>query len=115
MDLPADGTLDRLIVAVSAVNPNTIVINSTGSPISMPWLPSVAAVIQAWFTGQEAGNSISDVVFGAVNPSGKLPVTFPRSIDVTPAYHNFPGDVTTQKVAYKEGIYIGYRHFDRKP
>jgi beta-glucosidase len=115
MDLPAHGSQDLLITAVAAVNRNTIVINSTGSPISMPWLSSVAAVIQAWFPGQEAGGSIADVVLGGVNPSGKLPVTFPRSLSDTPAYGNFPGNLETNIVNYAEGIYVGYRHYDRKP
>ena len=115
MGLPADSSLDRLIAATAAINPNTIVINSTGFPTSMPWIDSVAAVIQAWFPGQEAGNSIADVLLGAVNPSGKSLVTFPKSLKDTPAYSNLPGDLTTQKVTYAEGIYMGYRHFDRKP
>lgn len=55
------------------------------------------------------------MILGTVNPSGKLPVTFPKSLASTPAYHNFPGDIRTHKVSYEEGIYIGYRHFDRKP
>ncbi|KAH8601504.1 glycoside hydrolase superfamily [Bisporella sp. PMI_857] len=112
MSLPANGSLDRLISEVAAVNRNTIVINCTGSAISMPWIHSVPAIIQAWFPGQEAGNSIIDVLLGDKSPSGKLPVTFPKSLEVCPAYGNFPGDLEKNQVEYKEDIYIGYRYFD---
>lgn len=115
MNLPKDGSLDRLIFSVAEVNPKTIVVNSTGSPISMPWILDVAAVIQAWFPGQEAGHSIAEVVFGDAYPGGKLPVTFPRQLSDAPAYNNFPGDLKANHVEYKEGIYIGYRHYDKRP
>lgn len=115
MHLPASGSQDRLISALVAENPNIIVINSTGSPIAMPWLSDVPAIIQAWFGGQEAGNSIVDILFGAVNPSGKLPVSFPKTEEDSPSYGNFPGDQLTDQVTYKEGIKIGYRYFDCYP
>ncbi|KAL3450806.1 glycoside hydrolase superfamily [Aspergillus insuetus] len=115
MDLPRNGSLDRLIAASAKVNPKTIVVNSTGTPITMPWLGDVAAILQTWFPGQEAGHAISDVILGNVNPGGKLPVTFPKSITDSPSYGNFPGDLETLKVDYKEGVFVGYRHFDRKP
>jgi beta-glucosidase len=114
MVLPADGSQDRLISAVAAVNPNVIVVNSTGSPIEMPWLSEVSAVVQVWFGGQEAGNSIVDVLFGVANPSGKLPVSFPKSDKFSASYGNFPGDSNDQ-VYYKEGVKVGYRHFDDIP
>lgn len=81
----------------------------------MPWLAEVPAVIQSWFGGQEAGNSIVDVLFGAVNPSGKLPVSFPKTEADSPSYGNFPGDLETDQVVYQEGIRIGYRYFDAYP
>jgi beta-glucosidase len=115
MALPRDGSLDRLITAVAAKNPKTIVVNSTGSPITMPWLDHVSAVLQAWFPGQEAGYSIADVIFGSAFPGGKLPMTFPKALSDTPAFDSFPGDLKANFVEYKEGIYIGYRHYDRKP
>lgn len=114
MVLPADGSQDRLISAVAAVNPNVVVINSTGSPIEMPWLSEVSAVVQAWFGGQEAGNSMIDVLFGVANPSGKLPVSFPKAEEFGASYGNFPGDSKDQ-VYYKEGVKVGYRHFDDIP
>jgi beta-glucosidase len=115
MNLPANGSQDKLISAVAEINPNTIVVNSTGVPIAMPWLPKVKAVVQTWFPGQEAGNAIVDVLIGAVNPSGRLPVTFPRRLEDTPAYGNFPGDTDKLQVDYAEGSFIGYRHYDHFP
>ncbi|PVH68511.1 glycoside hydrolase family 3 protein [Cadophora sp. DSE1049] len=115
MNLPVNGSQDGLISAVAAVNPNTIVVNSTGVAIAMPWLSSVKAVIQSWFPGQEAGNSIADVIFGTVNPSGRLPISIPKTIEGTPAYGNFPGDMESLQVHYREDIYIGYRFFDKHP
>ncbi|KAK5658756.1 hypothetical protein OQA88_1566 [Cercophora sp. LCS_1] len=111
MDLPSDGSQDRLIQAVVKANPNTVVVNQSGSPVAMPWADEVPAIIQAWYQGQEAGNALTDVLFGLKNPSGKLPCTFPRRLEDTPAYHNWPGE--NLEVIYGEGLYIGYRHYDR--
>ncbi|KAL2847400.1 glycoside hydrolase superfamily [Aspergillus pseudodeflectus] len=113
--LPKDGSQDRLIEAVAAVNRNTIVVNCTGSPIDMPWASQVAAIVQAWFPGQEAGYSIADVLLGKVNPGGKLPTTLPKSLDDSAANSHFPGDVESRVVEYKEDIFVGYRHHDRFP
>ncbi|RFN44173.1 hypothetical protein FIE12Z_11565 [Fusarium flagelliforme] len=116
-NLPRKGTQDALVSTVALVNPNTIVVNSTGVPMAMPWLEHVPAVVQAWFPGQECGYSIADVLTGAVNPEGRLPVSFPRDIEDCPAFGNFPGEYVDGqlKVKYEEGIFIGYRHFDRLP
>lgn len=108
MDLP--GEQDALIAAVLAANPNTVVVNQSGSPITMPWLDDAHTLVQAWYQGQELGNSLWDVLTGAVSPCGKLPVTFPRRLQDTPCFHNFPGENDT--VMYGEGIYLGYRHYD---
>lgn len=75
MDLPSDGSQDRLIEAVVAANPRTVVVNQSGTPVGMPWVNKVPAIIQGWYQGQEAGNALADVLFGAANPSGKLPVS----------------------------------------
>jgi beta-glucosidase len=114
-DLPKNGSQNALVAAVAAVNPNTIVVNSTGVAVAMPWLENVSAVVQAWFSGQEAGNSIVDVLVGKINPEGRLPVTFPKSLEDTPAFGNFPGILSGHPpvVEYKEGVFVGYRHFDR--
>jgi beta-glucosidase len=81
----------------------------------MPWLHQVKVVIQSWFLGQECGNAIADVLTGAVNPEGHLPVSFPRFIEDAPAHDNFPGTYVDDqlRVNYTEGIFVGYRHYDR--
>lgn len=115
-NLPANGSQDRLIEAVSEVNPVVLVVNSTGTPVAMPWIHKVAAVLQCWFPGQEAGNCIADVLLGTVNPSGKLPVSFPKRIEDAPAHGNFPGVMSKgqRQVNYAEGIYVGYRYYDQQ-
>jgi len=106
MDL--DAAQVTLINSVAAVNANTIVVIVAGSQVGMDaWVDNVPAVLQAWYLGQEAGNAIADVVFGAVNPSGRLPMTFVRQWSDHPAFTNYPGGV------YTEGLYVGYRHFDK--
>lgn len=110
MELP--GQQDALIERVATANPRTIVVLNTGSPVAMPWLDKVASVVQAWFPGQECGNAIADVLFGAVNPSGRLAQTFPVRLEDTPAYLNFPGE--NGRVYYGEGLFVGYRYYDRK-
>ncbi|KAI8675710.1 Beta-glucosidase [Fusarium keratoplasticum] len=106
---------DAMVAAVAAANHRTIVVNSTGVPVAMPWVDKVAAVLQAWFPGQECGNAIADVLTGAVNPEGRLPVSFPRKIQDAPAHGNFPGTYVNGRleVDYAEGVFVGYRHYDR--
>ncbi|KAL8393391.1 hypothetical protein RB595_003240 [Gaeumannomyces hyphopodioides] len=111
MDLPSDGSQDRLIEAVLDANPRTVVVNQSGSPVTMPWADRVPTILQAWYQGQEAGNALADVLFGRKCPSGKLPCTFPRRLQDTPAYHNWPGE--NLEVVYGEGMYVGYRHYER--
>jgi beta-glucosidase len=111
MDLPAGQ--DELIEAVAAANKNTIVVIVAGSPVTMTkWIGRVPAVVQAWYGGQEAGHAIGDTLFGLQNPSGKLPVTFPKQWSDSPAYGNYPGEKL--HVTYAEGIYVGYRGFDKR-
>ena len=110
MDLP--GEQNQLIERVAAANPNTVVVLNAGSPLHMPWLDRVKAVVQMWYLGQESGNALADVLFGDVNPSGRLPTTFPKRIQDNPAYLNFPGE--NGKVYYGEGIFVGYRYYDEK-
>lgn len=102
-----------LIKAVCAVQPKTVVILNSGSAVTMgDWIDGPAAILQAWMMGQAGGGAIADVLFGVVNPSGKLTETFPHRLIDTPAHLNFPGDVKT--VRYGEGIFIGYRYYDAK-
>lgn len=104
-----------LITNTVKENPNTVVVLTGGSPISMiEWIDKVPAVVQAWYGGMESGRAIANIIFGDVNPSGKLPVTFPRMLSDSPAHASektYPGD---EKVFYNEGIFVGYRHFDTK-
>lgn len=102
---------NELIDAVSKANPRTVVVLNTGSAVTMPWLDEVAGVVEAWYPGQEAGNSIAALLFGDTNPSGKLPVTFPRSLADVPANtpEQWPG---TDHISYREGMNVGYRWYD---
>ncbi len=111
-DLELVGEQRALIEHVAAANKRTVVILNTGSPITMPWLDQVAAVVQAWYPGQECGHAIADVLFGDVNPSGKLPQTFPARLEDNPAYINYPGE--NGQVHYGEGIFVGYRYYEKK-
>jgi len=104
-----------LILEVVEQNPQTVVVLINGSPITMtPWLDKVPAVLEAWHPGMMGGNAIANILFGAVNPSGKLPITFPKTLKDSPAHassRSYPGN---DDVFYEEGIYVGYRHFDKK-
>jgi beta-glucosidase len=102
---------DVLVQQVVAANPHTIVVLNNGTPVEMPWVDQVPGLIEAWFPGQEAGNAIASILFGTVNPSGKLPTTLGAHREDYPDYGNFPG--VNGVVNYKEGIYVGYRHFDK--
>jgi beta-glucosidase len=110
LELPSDQ--NELIRQVAAVNDNTIVVLNTGSAVTMPWLDEVAAVLYAGYPGQEAGNAIADILFGDVNPSGKLTQTFPKRLEDTPSFLNFPGE--NDNVLYGERIFVGYRHYDTR-
>jgi beta-glucosidase len=105
---------NKLISAVAAGNPDTVVVLNTGSAVTMPWLSSVKAVVEAWYPGQEDGASIADILFGAVDPSGKLPVTFPVSLLQVPAYTRAQWPGKDHEVQYSEGLLVGYRWYDAK-
>ena len=110
MDL--SGRQNELIERVAAVNAKTIVVLQTGGPIAMPWLDKVAGVLEAWYPGQECGNAIADVLLGKTDPGGRLPQTFPGRIEDNPAFINYPGE--GGHVRYGEGIFIGYRYYEKK-
>ncbi len=105
---------NQLVESVSEVNPNTVVVLNTGSAVTMPWLHSVKAVIEAWYPGQMDGTSIADILFGRVDPSGKLPVTFPESLADVPASTPAQWPGVDRKVEYSEGLLVGYRWYDAK-
>jgi beta-glucosidase len=102
---------DELIKEIAKANRNTVVVLINGTPVDMSgWIDKVPAVIEAWYPGQEGGNAIADILFGTVNPSGKLPCTLPKKYEDIASSTNYPGK--NGKVHYEEGIFIGYRHFD---
>jgi beta-glucosidase len=105
---------DKLIEAVAEANPRTIVVLKTGSAVLMPWLEKVPVIVEAWYPGEEDGNVVADILFGAVNPSGKLPITFPKALNELPAStaEQYPG--ADGAVHYSEGLFVGYRHYDAK-
>lgn len=104
---------DDLILQVAAANPNTIVVLNSGASVdATKWIGKVRGLIQAWYPGQDGNNALADIIFGDVNPSGKLPMTFDRTWQDSAAYGNYPGN-ETKSVDYKEGIFVGYRHYDK--
>ncbi|MDO5394466.1 MAG: glycoside hydrolase family 3 C-terminal domain-containing protein [Bacteroidales bacterium] len=111
---------DAVIEALARANRNLVVVNVSGNAVAMPWVDKVPAVIQAWFLGSEAGNSIADVLFGKVNPSGRLPMTFPVALADNSAHAAgaYPGlkraDSNIVDLEYKEGILVGYRWHDTR-
>jgi beta-glucosidase len=113
-DLRLPSGQDELIERVAQANPRTVVVLISGGPVEMPWLGRVPAVVQAWYPGMEGGHALARVLFGDVNPSGKLPCTFPKRLADSPAHAlgAYPGKDGT--VRYLEGLLVGYRWFDTK-
>jgi len=111
MELP--GMQNELIEAVTKVNKNTVVVLNVGSPVRMPWIDEVPALVEAYYPGQEAGNAVAKVLLGEINPSGKLSITFPKKLENNPAYLN-SSYYGARKVIYGEGIFIGYRYYDQR-
>ncbi len=102
----------KLINSVAKANPKTIVVLFNGTPITMnEWIDNVPGLIDAFYPGQEGGNALADILFGDVNPSGKLPLTFMKKWEDSAVYSTYPGDRDVSY--YKEGIFVGYRHFDK--
>lgn len=106
------GRQDELIEKVAAANSRTIVVLNAGSPLAMDWIEEVGAALQLWYPGQEGGNALAELLFGDQSPSGRLPTTFPLRIEDNPTYTTYPGE--DGKVVYGEGIFVGYRYYDRK-
>ncbi|HBS44984.1 MAG TPA: glycosyl hydrolase [Paenibacillus sp.] len=103
---------DELIQKLLKINPNMVIVNMSGSPVEMgEWINEAHAVVQYWYSGSEGGTALAEVIFGAVNPSGKLTTTFPKRLEDTPVYHfgEYPGD---ENVTYNEGVFVGYRYYD---
>ncbi|HUA59754.1 MAG TPA: glycoside hydrolase family 3 C-terminal domain-containing protein [Verrucomicrobiae bacterium] len=119
-DIKLSGNQDQLVETVAEANPRTIVVVKAGSAVAMPWLAKAPAVVDAWYPGEDDGNAVAAVLFGDVNPSGKLPVTFPKRLADSPITtpEQYPGDAKVDgydRVAhYTEGIFVGYRWYDTK-
>src|SRR5207247_10341910 len=98
---------NHLVADVAAANPNTVVVVNSGSAVTMPWAGAVRGIVECWYPGQEYGNALASLLFGDVNPSGKLPVTFPASLADVPAHTaaQWPGQNNT--VQYSEGVDVG--------
>lgn len=103
---------NELIEKVAAVQPNTIVVLHNGSPVEMPWIDKVKGIVEAYLGGQAVGGAVCDILFGRVNPSAKLPETFPLKLEDNPSYLSYIGE--GDMVEYREGIFVGYRYYDKK-
>ena len=117
LGLPYDQ--DKVITELVKANKNLIVINISGNAVAMPWVKEVPAILQAWFLGSEAGTAIAAVLTGDVNPSGKLPFTFPAKLEDVPAHQlgEYPGNEKVGNIVnekYNEGIFVGYRWTDKQ-
>lgn len=110
LNMPANQ--NELIARISEVQPNVVVVLHSGSPIAMPWLDKVAGVLQMYLAGQASGGAAVNLLFGDATPCGKLAETFPLHLEDNPSYLNFPGN--RKKVCYQEGVFIGYRYYDKK-
>jgi hypothetical protein len=112
IDLP--GVQNELIQQVAAANPHTVVVLNTGSAVTMPWLSSVSGVLEGWYPGQSDGTAIARLLYGDVNPSGKLPVSFPKSLADVPAATAAQWPGVNNQVQYSEGVDVGYRWYQAK-
>jgi beta-glucosidase len=110
-DMRLPPQLDDLITRVLQSNPNTVVVMQSGTPVEMPWLSEAANLVYAWYGGNETGNGIADVLFGDVNPSAKLPLTFPGRVQDNPAFVNFRSEAG--RTLYGEDIYVGYHWYEK--
>lgn len=109
MNLPA--AHDALVEEILKVNKNVVIVLAGGSPVEMPWNDGVAAILNSYLGGQAGAGAVADILSGEVNPSGKLPETYPMTYADTPAYNNFPGNPAS--VEYRESVYIGYRYYEK--
>ncbi|PNR94284.1 glycosyl hydrolase family 3 [Petrotoga sp. HWH.PT.55.6.1] len=103
---------NKLIEEITKVQPNTVVVLSNGAPVEMPWVDKVKGLLESYLGGQAWGGAVADILFGEVNPCGKLAETFPKKLGHNPSYLNFPGE--DDRVEYREGVFVGYRYYDKK-
>ena len=109
IDLP--GKQNELVEAVLAANPRTVVVLNAGAAMTMPWAARAPAILAAWLPGEEGPDALASILFGQSAPSGRLPVSFPARLEDSPSFGTYPGD---DVVRYEEGLFVGYRHFDRR-
>lgn len=110
LGLPGDQ--QELIRRVAAANDRVVVVHNSGSPMVMPWAEEVRSIAQVWYPGQEGGHAVADVLLGDADPGGRLPTTWPRALEDTPAFSSYPGDGSTMH--YDEGVFVGYRWYDAR-
>ncbi|KAI0350104.1 glycoside hydrolase family 3 protein [Trametes cingulata] len=110
LDMP--GKQNELISRVAKANPNTVVCIQAGSAVAMPWVDDVNGIVQAWYAGNETGNALADVLFGAINPSGRLPLTLPVRVQDIPSYPNFRSE--NGQIHYREDLFVGYKGYDAR-
>jgi beta-glucosidase len=103
---------NALVEQIAQVNSNVVVVLMNGSPVEMPWVAKVRGILEAYLGGEATGSAITEILFGKVNPSGKLAETFPRKLEDNPSYLNFPGEL--DRVEYREGVFVGYRYYEKK-
>ncbi|KAF8663458.1 hypothetical protein AX16_001028 [Volvariella volvacea WC 439] len=112
-DLELPGATNELVSEVLKANPNTVVVNQSGAPVRMPWVNEAKTLLQAFYGGNELGNGLADVIFGKVNPSGKLPLTFPIRLEDNPAFPSYSDKGQEYgKILYNDGIFVGYRGYE---
>jgi beta-glucosidase len=105
------GRQNELVDAVLAANPRTIVVLENGSPLVLPWVDRVPAIVEGWLAGEAGPQAVAEVLFGKVDPSGRLAVSFPRRMEDTPTYLYYPAE---RDVLYGEGVFVGYRYYDKR-
>jgi len=105
------GLTNKLISSVMQINPAAVLVLQCGTPVELPFIKQTSTVVQAWYGGQELGNAIADVLFGDVNPSAKLPLSWPKGVQDNPAYLNF-GRSDKGGVTYGEGVFAGWKWYE---
>ncbi|GMG55738.1 unnamed protein product [Ambrosiozyma monospora] len=110
-DMKLPGNQEELVSEVLKVNKNVIIVNQSGTPVSLPWIDSVPAFMQAWFNGMEAGNAIADVLYGDANPSGKLPLSYPKRVEDNPAFLTFKSN--NGHCVYGEDVFAGWKFYEK--
>lgn len=110
-DMKLVGAQDKLVSAVLEANPDAVVVLNTGAPVELPWADRARTILQAYYPGMEGGAALADILFGRINPSGKLAVSYPRRLEDNPAFPHFPGG---REAFYGEGVFVGYRYYDKE-